>query len=241
MEAVILILILATIFVIVARRIPSVSKEINEMGEDFFDKNKEEEQKMNKVDLSDETMMKKARRPKKTIAEKTKKKVDGGAGERLTIQDVVDRAGEMIDNKEYADAEKMLIASLEIDPRNPKIYNKLGIIYLEQENYADAKESFKAALKYDKNNDLFYNNLGLSLFNQGRYLEAIEAYQRSIQLNSLIPHRYINVGLSFAALRQYEKALDAYKKALVLDKDNENYQKLIREAQEKIEEAKMNS
>ena len=36
-----------------------------------------------------------------------------------------------------------------------------------------------------------------------------------------------------------EKALDAYKKALVLDKDNKDYQKLIHEAQEKIEEMRV--
>jgi len=238
MESIILIVVLAIIFVIVARRIPEISKEVKESGENFFDSNKEEEQKLNKAELVDGDVV--AKKPKKTkkVTLKNQKKSEENTGEKTTIQDIIDRADEMIDNKEYGEAEKMLIDALEIEPRNAKIYNKLGIIYLEQENYADAKESFKTALKYDKNNDLFYNNLGLSLFNQGRYVEAIEAYQKSIQLNSLIPHRYINLGLSFAALRQYEKALDAYKKAQVLDKDNENYQKLIKEVIEKINELK---
>src|SRR3989339_380563 len=84
------------------------------------------------------------------------------------------KLGEYREKKKDDEAEKLLINGLEIDPHNPKIYNKLGVIYIEQENYGDAKEAFKTSLKWDKTNDLTYNNLGLALFNQGRYVEAIE-------------------------------------------------------------------
>lgn len=235
METIIVLIILAILFIIVVRRIPVARKEVMAAGDDLLGLEKDDGNKMNKVELSEGEYPSKRRRSSKKPTAKKAPKEKG----RLTVDDLIVKADELIDAKEYDQAEKVLIGAVEIEPTNDKVYNKLGILYIEQENYSDAKEAFKTALRYEKNNDLTYNNLGLALFNQGRYNEAIEAYQKSIQLNSLIPHRYINLGLSYAALRQYEKALDAYKKALVLDKDNKDYQKLIREAQEKIEEMKV--
>jgi tetratricopeptide (TPR) repeat protein len=235
METIIILVILAAIFIIIARRLPAAKKEMNLLGDDFINGEKDDGNKMNKAEVSEgEFGPTRKSRFKKPIARKNPK-VKG----RLTIDDLLVKAEELMAAKDYEQAEKILIGAVEIEPNNDKVYNKLGILYIEQENFSDAKEAFKTALRYDKLNDLTYNNLGLALFNQGRYNEAIEAYQKSIHLNSLIPHRYINLGLSYAALRQYEKALDAYKKALVLDKDNKDYQKLIREVQEKIEELKV--
>jgi tetratricopeptide (TPR) repeat protein len=234
METIVILTILAVIFVIVARKLPSVRKEMGEIESEIISGKKEDTGTLNKAEVSDAGHQKR----KKSITRRIVKK-DSKENGKPTIDDVLDRADRLIEEKDYEQAEKILIGAVEIDPSNEKLYNKLGVLYIEQGNFADAKESFKTSLKHDKYNDLTYNNLGLALFNQGRYNEAIEAYQKSIQLNSLIPHRYINLGLSYAALRQYEKALDAYKKALVLDKDNKDYQKLTREAQEKIEEMKV--
>ena len=234
METIIILTILAIIFVIVVRKLPSVKKEMSEIKDEIIFGRKEDKSTLNKAEVSDSGHQKR----RKSITKRITKK-DAKENGKPTIDDVLERADKLIGEKDYEQAEKILIGAVEIDPSNERLYNKLGVLYIEQGNFADAKESFKTSLKHDKYNDLTYNNLGLALFNQGRYNEAIEAYQKSIQLNSLIPHRYINLGLSYAALRQYEKALDAYKKALVLDRDNKDYQKLIREAQEKIEEMKV--
>lgn len=232
MESIIILIVLAVIFIIIARKIPAVSIEMRGLSDGDSEGGS---QQMNKFEASEDGYFNKKRKSGKKIPDLRREKQEKNG---VSMDSLIEKADKFMDKKEYAEAEKVLISGLEVDPTNSKIYNKLGIIYLEQGVYSDAKESFKIALKYDKNNDLTYNNLGLALFNQGRYVEAIEAYQKSIQLNSLIPHRYINLGLSYAALRQYEKALDAYKKALVLDKDNSDYQRLIREATDKIAEMK---
>ncbi len=224
MEIIILVLALAGLVFMVVRKMPEVSSEfLKRAGGDNG------EAKLNKYEAHDETNGKKGKKTSKSIPRFVKKK-------STSSDEILEKAGELIDQKNHAEAEKILISAVEKDPKNPKLYNKLGVIYIEQENFTDAKEAFKTALKYDKNNDLIHNNLGLALFNQGRYVEAIEAYQRSIQLNGLVPHRYINLGLSYAALREFGKALDSYKKALVLEKDNDDYQQLIREATEKLAE-----
>ena len=238
MEGIIIIIAVGIIFIIIARKIPVAKQEKLRLSNSSNGIDNGEDDKMNRFDSSD----KESKRKHKKTTKKTKQSVSND-DEKKTIDfgSLLEKADGMIDQGEYQDAEKILIDFISEDLTNinkAKIYNKLGIVYLEQANFSDAKEAFKTALKYDKNNDLIYNNLGLALFNQGRYVEAIEAYQRSIQLNGLVPHRYINLGLSYAALRQYDKALDAYKKALVLDKNNKDYKKLVKEAEEKIAEIK---
>ncbi len=227
MEIIILVVALAALVFVVARKMPEVSEELLKRRG-----NSNGEAKLNRYEASEETNGKKSKKTSKSIPRFVKQKSN-------SADEVLEKVGELIDQKNHTEAEKILISTIEKDPKNPKLYNKLGVIYIEQENFADAKEAFRTALKYDKNNDLIHNNLGLALFNQGRYVEAIEAYQRSIQLNGLVPHRYINLGLSYAALRQYDKALDSYKKALVLEKDNEDYQQLIKEATEKMAELRV--
>jgi len=236
MEAIILIIAISIIFIILVRKIPAVKEEMLRLSADSLDLENNGNKKLNRFESLDNS---------KTIKDKgaVKKSRQIKSGDKedkedLDLQGVLEKIDELIEEKAYKEAEELLIKAVDINPTNARIYNKLGIIYLEQENFTDAKEAFKTALKYDQNNDLIYNNLGLALFNQGRYTEAIEAYQKSIQLNSLIPHRYINLGLSYAALRKYKEALDAYKKALVLDKNNKDYKKLIKEIQEKIVELK---
>ncbi|MFA7309196.1 MAG: tetratricopeptide repeat protein [Patescibacteria group bacterium] len=207
----------ASLVIIVARRFPDLQNYIRSLSGGV-----DEEVKMHRFETS-------SQKPGRL------QKVTSGPTDDI-LRAVFDQVKILVAERKFKEAESLLIEQIEHDPKNPKIYNELGVVYLEDENFSDAKEAFKTALKYDKHNDLFYNNLGLALFNQGRYIEAIEAYQRSIQLNGLVPHRYINLGLAYAALRQYEKALDMYKKARVLDKDNEQYEQLIAEVSDKIAE-----
>lgn len=225
-EAIALLVSLGLLVIVVARKVPAALSDVRKRQEGDGDD-------QDKIDLVDVSGMGR-------VLKKGLKKLGKGASGVLQtegpVQEGLDRAQEMIDAGDLKAAEDLLIEMVEKDPKNPHLYNKLGFIYMKQENYTDAKEAFKASLKLDRHNDLIHNNLGLALFNQGRYIEAIEAYLKSIQLNGLVAHRYINLGLAYGALRQYEKALDAYKKALVLDKDNESYQQLVREVSDKIAE-----
>lgn len=132
---------------------------------------------------------------------------------------------------DYERAEKLLVKAASLDPKNPKIYSKLGIIYLEQgENFDEAEQSFRQALKYDTNNGYVHNNLGLVLYYQDKFSAAAEEFEFSINQDDQVASRHINLGLAYSSLRQFVKAETSYKRALKFDPNNEEYQALAKEA-----------
>ncbi|MDO8472166.1 MAG: tetratricopeptide repeat protein [bacterium] len=132
---------------------------------------------------------------------------------------------------DYERAERLLVKAASLDPKNPKIYSKLGIIYLEQgENFDEAEQSFRQALKYDPNNGYVHNNLGLVLYYQDKFSAAAEEFEFSINQDDQVASRHINLGLAYSSLRQFVKAETCYKRALKFDPNNEEYQALAKEA-----------
>lgn len=82
----------------------------------------------------------------------------------------------------YQEAEKFYVKAATQEPNNPKIYNRLGIIYLEQKNYRDAKDAFEATLKFDSKKASRHINYGLACLNLRNFNEAIKSFEKAIKL-----------------------------------------------------------
>jgi tetratricopeptide (TPR) repeat protein len=92
--------------------------------------------------------------------------------------------GDMFFEKgEYKEAEKYYIKAAAETPDNPKIYNRLGIIYLELKNFRDAKDAFGELLKFDDKKASRQINYGLACLNLKNYDEAIDAFEKAIKLD----------------------------------------------------------
>ena len=61
----------------------------------------------------------------------------------------LEMADAMFAQKNFDRAEQMYLQLAKADPRNPKLYNRLGVLFLERENFTDARDAFKAALAID--------------------------------------------------------------------------------------------
>jgi len=99
---------------------------------------------------------------------------------------ILDKADEAFNRKDYVQAEDFYIQAAAGDPHNPKIYNRLGAIYLEKKNYKDAKDAFLETLKYqDKPNKmaLRYYNYALVCKELKEYRNAAEALEKAIELD----------------------------------------------------------
>ncbi|MDH4358892.1 MAG: tetratricopeptide repeat protein [Candidatus Berkelbacteria bacterium] len=77
------------------------------------------------------------------------------------------KAEELFSKKQYISAEKWYLEVIKKDPKNSKVYSRLGTIYLEQRNFQDAKEAFEEAIRLDDrvasrffNLSYVYNALG---------------------------------------------------------------------------------
>jgi len=131
------------------------------------------------------------------------------------------------ENKNFSKAEKLFIKFATLQPDNPEIYGKLGLIYLEQKNYLDARESYVEAIKFEPKNALWLHNLGLALFNLKRFSESIDYYKKSVAIEPNKASRFFNLGLAYEACGDHKNALQAYERAAKLEPDNVEFQGLI--------------
>lgn len=148
--------------------------------------------------------------------------------------DLLAKADSLSQSGDYSKAEKIYIKLVSMNPQNASLYNKLALVYLGKKDFKDAAKSLDQALTLEPDNDAFYNNLGLLLYQQGDYDEAVESYEKSIEINNKVASRFMNLGLAYFMSKKYRKASEAYEKALILEPNNEEYKRLLKEAEEKL-------
>lgn len=160
--------------------------------------------------------------------------LEEGESEKGIDDDLLSKANHLAQAGQYSRAEKIYLKLVAQDPQNASLYNKLALVYLGKKEFGDAAKALEQALMLEPDNDAFYNNLGLLLYQQGRYDEAIESYEKSIEINNKVASRFMNLGLAYFMSKKYRKAADVYEKALILEPNNEEYKRLLTEAEDKL-------
>jgi len=95
----------------------------------------------------------------------------------------IELADEYFEKGDFSNAERYYVKYALIDPDNVKIYNRLGIIYLEQKNFNDAKDAFFEALKRDNKKPSRHVNYGLACLNLRNFDEAIKSFEEAVKLD----------------------------------------------------------
>ena len=77
------------------------------------------------------------------------------------------KAEDLFRKKQYISAERWYLEAIKKNPKDPKIYARLGTIYIEQKNFPDARDAFEEAIKLDDsvacrffNLSYIYNSIG---------------------------------------------------------------------------------
>lgn len=84
--------------------------------------------------------------------------------------------------KDYKTAEKFYLQAATKDPDNARIYNRLGVIYLQTKNYKDAVEAFRGSIKFDDRVASRHYNLALAYLGKKDYRSAQKAVEEAIRL-----------------------------------------------------------
>jgi len=95
------------------------------------------------------------------------------------------KAEDLFKKKQYISAEKWYIEAAKKDPKNPVIYARLGVIYLQQKNYKDAIEALSEAIKLDAGSASRYFNLSFALNAEGDKKAAILNARKALKFD---PH-----------------------------------------------------
>jgi tetratricopeptide (TPR) repeat protein len=86
-----------------------------------------------------------------------------------------------------ADAEKLFTQSLQEDPRNIHLYNRLGIALRQQQKHQEALECYDKALKMDPRNEKIYFNIGILYFDLGDQQRSLDAFRKALKLRPNFP------------------------------------------------------
>ncbi|NCN24980.1 hypothetical protein CO101_00170 [Candidatus Berkelbacteria bacterium CG_4_9_14_3_um_filter_39_23] len=80
-------------------------------------------------------------------------------------------------------AEKIYIDLATKFPNEPKIYSRLGVIYLKQKNYADARDCFLQSLKYDDTEAPRHYNLAMAYIGMNSPEKAKVSLKKALSLD----------------------------------------------------------
>ena len=92
------------------------------------------------------------------------------------------KADDLFSKKQFISAEKWYLEAVRNNPKNAKIYSRLGIIYIEQKNYKDAIEALAEAIKLDDHVASRFFNLSFALNALGDKKLAIQQAKRAMRL-----------------------------------------------------------
>lgn len=96
--------------------------------------------------------------------------------------DFIEKADRLFADKKFVSAEKWYLEAATVDPKNPKIYSRLGVIYLETGEHVDAKDAFEAAIELDPGIASRHFNLAVAYEGLGDLKLALKSVKKAISL-----------------------------------------------------------
>lgn len=115
---------------------------------------------------------------------------------------------------DYAGAEHVYLQALELAPRNPETFKRLGVVEQTELKFNESIAHFKQALSGDAQYPEVNFFLGVSYLGQNDIPNAIQSFQE--ELATAKPHRRCRyyLGLAFQSAGRMEEAISAFKRAV---------------------------
>lgn len=98
-------------------------------------------------------------------------------------QELIAQADEAFRKKDWPKAENYYLQAATKDPDNARIYNRLGVIYLQTKNYKDAIDAFRGAIRFDDRIASRHYNLALAYLGKRDYRSAERGLHEAIRLD----------------------------------------------------------
>ncbi len=134
-----------------------------------------------------------------------------------TAQQLEQRADSLRAQKLYLDAIDYYNVALTKKPKDPLLYNKVGIVELMMQRLKDAEKNFHRAIKADKKYAEAYNNLGAVYYFRKKYGKAVKQYRKAIELYGDSASFHSNLATAYFSQKKYEPAIVEYARALAID------------------------
>ena len=117
--------------------------------------------------------------------------------------------------------EEFLKKAIQLNPKDERAYEQLGLYYAWHEKYAQLKEISDKVLRINPKNDVAYTGLGWVYTALEDFTKAEECYKKSLALNLKNDGAYFGLGWLYVALKDFTKAQTCYRKAIQLNPKND--------------------
>jgi tetratricopeptide (TPR) repeat protein len=142
------------------------------------------------------------------------KTVESPPSQELTAER---RADIFMARKMYREAVETYHTAINAEPKDARLYNKLGIAYHQQMMFGEARRSYERAAKIDQDFAQAINNMGTVYYAQRRYKKAAGMYRKALKLTPNSASIHSNLGTALFARKKFKQATQEYLIALQLD------------------------
>tara|TARA_Y100000589_G_scaffold25004_1_gene20720 strand:- start:3170 stop:4468 length:1299 start_codon:yes stop_codon:yes gene_type:complete len=142
-------------------------------------------------------------------------------------QSNVNRLLDLYNKKKFEKAITSGLSLTKVYPKNPIIFNIIGLSYMNIKQYSEALSIFDELIKKIPDNAEAYINIGIIHRIFGQQDKAIEFYDKSLKINPKSYNAYLNKGNILKDLEEFELSQECYIKAISLkEKPFEAYNNL---------------
>ena len=110
-------------------------------------------------------------------------------------------------------------AALRVSRQDANLYNKLGIVELQQSQRGAARKNFTLALKYDPKLISAVNTLGAVSLLDRKYKLAIGYFKQALAMDETVAATHLNLAEAWMGLGEVDRGMTEYGRALELDAD----------------------
>ena len=122
-------------------------------------------------------------------------------------------------HENFGEAAGFYKQAIKATPSDAKLYNKLGISYLQLRNYGAARKAFNQSIKHDPRFVNAYNNMGAANCLDKKYSPAIRYLKKALELDETNAPAHLNMAEAWVGLGQMDRAMTEYGRALELNAD----------------------
>jgi tetratricopeptide (TPR) repeat protein len=112
--------------------------------------------------------------------------------------------------------EQELLARIDKEPGNARLYAVLGDLYFDAERFAQAIERYEKAVELDPGDADSLNDLGLAYFYTGNNAAALSALEQATSVDPALQRAWLSRGFILARLGRSGEAKDALQRTIEL-------------------------
>ncbi|MFH0769753.1 MAG: tetratricopeptide repeat protein [Candidatus Peregrinibacteria bacterium] len=146
-------------------------------------------------------------------AERPRKLLRTSAVEMQQVRSLIRRAEKALAQNESAEAERLLIQALTVNPQAHEVRAQLAKLYLLMGREPKAEAMYRELLLH-VDDVSFHANLALALYRQEKYTESCQSYQEALNRDPKNPERSAALGRACIAAQRFKEAVPLLEKAV---------------------------